>query len=305
MAKGRKRQRLDAEIVRRGLAPSRTQAAELVTAGHVKVAGQIALKPATQVELATAIVVTESAPERYASRGAHKLLSALDAYPDFAVQGRVCLDAGASTGGFTDVLLRKGAKQVFAVDVGYGQLVWALQSDDRVVVMDRTNIRHLTPASVDTPAQVIVSDVSFISLTLLIPALVSVAAKDCQWLLMVKPQFEVGKDRVGAGGVVRSPELRAEAVVNVATSAQNHGLSVLGVSASQLPGPAGNVEYFLRLDSTSGASTKTPEELKALATQAVAEGPQGADSATPDSATIPDATTSAGVESEVQQEQEL
>lgn len=281
MAKGRKRQRLDAEMVRRGLAPSRTQAAELISGGHVTVGGQTAQKPATQVELASAIVVTKSAPQRYASRGAHKLLGALEAYPDFAVADRVCLDAGASTGGFTDVLLRRDAKQVFAVDVGYGQLVWALQNDERVVVMDRTNVRHLTSANLPTAPEVIVSDVSFISLTLLIPALAQIAAAEADWLLMVKPQFEVGKERIGAGGVVRSPDLRAESVIKVATCAQAHQLHVLGAAASPLPGPAGNVEYFLRLSSSSDGPGVAEPDLAAMAHHAVAHGPQGAENPGP------------------------
>lgn len=298
MAKGRKRQRLDAEMVRRGLAPSRTQAAELISSGHVTVGGQTAQKPATQVELASAIVVTESAPQRYASRGAHKLLGVLEAYPDFVIAGRVCLDAGASTGGFTDVLLRRDAHQVFAVDVGYGQLVWALQSDERVVVMDRTNVRHLTPAALPVAPEVIVSDVSFISLTLLIPALASVAAANADWLLMVKPQFEVGKERIGAGGVVRSPDLRAESVIKVATCAQANNLRLRGVAASPLPGPAGNVEYFLRLSSNTEHAIVAESELAAMAHDAVAQGPQGAKPAginAPHSDA--DQTTSGGLES--------
>lgn len=242
-----RRARLDAELVRRGLARSREQASELITAGKVKVGGAQAKKPATAVTPDAAIVVDTSEGEDpgYASRGAYKLLGALDAFTPtgLTVQGRRCLDAGASTGGFTDVLLRNGAGHVVAVDVGYGQLVWALQTDDRVTVLDRTNVRTLTAEAIGGPVELTVGDLSFISLTLVLPALTAVTSGDL--VLMVKPQFEVGKDRLGKGGVVRDPELRADAVRQVATAASNHGWGVEGVAASPLPGPSGNVEYFL------------------------------------------------------------
>ncbi|MFK4088808.1 TlyA family RNA methyltransferase [Kribbella sp. NPDC020789] len=248
MAKGVKRSRLDAELVRRGLARSREQASELIAAGKVKVAGAVASKPATGVGTDAAIVVdtSETDDPGYASRGAHKLIGALEAFPEVQVKGRVALDAGASTGGFTDVLLRNGAERVFAVDVGYGQLVWALQTDDRVTVMDRTNVRTLTLEQIGgEPVDLVVSDLSFISLTLVLPALLQVVKPDGELMLMVKPQFEVGKERLGKGGVVRDPELRADAVRQVALKAQQLGWGIAGVAASPLPGPSGNVEYFL------------------------------------------------------------
>ena len=163
------------------------------------------------------------------------------------VAGRRCLDAGASTGGFTDVLLRRGAREVVAVDVGYGQLAWALRSDARVAVHDRTNVRELTAAAVGGPVDLTVADLSFISLRLVLPALVSCTRPEGDLLPMVKPQFEVGRENVGSGGVVRSPRLRGDAVLAVARHAAVLGLGVAGVVASPLPGPAGNVEFFLWL----------------------------------------------------------
>jgi 23S rRNA (cytidine1920-2'-O)/16S rRNA (cytidine1409-2'-O)-methyltransferase len=271
---GQERRRLDAELVRRKLARSREQAAELIEAGRVSVGGQRAAKAATRVETSAAIVVA-APPEGepgYASRGGHKLAGALEAFgpAGLRVQGRRCLDAGASTGGFTDVLLRAGARQVVAVDVGYGQLVWELQNDPRVVVVDRTNVRELTLEQIGgEPVELVVGDLSFISLTLVLPALVRCAVTEADFSLMVKPQFEVGRERLGSGGVVRDPELHAESVRTVAAAAAELGLGVLGVTASPLPGPSGNVEYFLWL--RRGAPALRDEELR----RAVAEGPAG------------------------------
>ncbi|CAO5167089.1 16S/23S rRNA (cytidine-2'-O)-methyltransferase TlyA [Frankia sp. AiPs1] len=185
------------------------------------------------------------------------------------VADRRCLDVGASTGGFTDVLLRHGAASVVAVDVGYGQLLWRLQSDPRVRVRDRTNARALTVADVGEPAQLVVGDLSFISLTLVLPALRACATPDADLVLLVKPQFEVGRERLGAGGVVRDPRLHAQAVRDVAAAAGELGLGVRGVTASPLPGPAGNVEYLLWL--TAGAPPLDEDELAA----AIAAGPAG------------------------------
>jgi 23S rRNA (cytidine1920-2'-O)/16S rRNA (cytidine1409-2'-O)-methyltransferase len=263
-----RRLRLDAELVRRGLARSREQAAELIATGRVAVAGQPAAKAASQVSTDAAITIEQPAGEAdYVSRGGRKLAGALAAFPGLAVAGRRCLDAGASTGGFTDVLLRAGAAHVVAVDVGYGQLAWSLRTDERVTVLERVNVRSLTPDQVAPAPDLVVADLSFISLELALPALVACAAADADFLLMVKPQFEVGRDMVG-GGVVRDPDLRAAAVSAVAAAASRSGLGVLGVTASPLPGPAGNVEYFLWL--RRGAPPLDTGELR----RAVAEGPQ-------------------------------
>lgn len=266
-----RRLRLDAELVRRGLARSREHAGELIAAGRVKVAGARASKAATGVTTDVAIVVRED-PDRpdYVSRGGHKLAGALAAFGPLGleVRGRRCLDAGASTGGFTDVLLRTGAGEVVAVDVGYGQLAWSLRSDERVRVHDRTNIRDLTPEAIGGPVDVVVGDLSFISLELVLDALLGVIREDGDLALMVKPQFEVGKDRVGKGGVVRDPELRAEAVAGVAAAAGRRGWGARAVTTSPLPGPSGNVEYFLWL--RAGAPPLRETDLA----RTVEEGPQ-------------------------------
>ena len=186
------------------------------------------------------------ATEGYVSRGAYKLAGALAA-SGVPVEGRRCLDAGASTGGFTDVLLRSGAREVVAVDVGYGQLAWSLRTDERVRVLERTNVRMLTADAIDGPVDLTVADLSFISLRLVLPALVSCTRPDGDLLPMVKPQFEVGRERVGAGGVVRDPGLRAQAVLEVAQAAGELGWGTAGVVRSPLPGPSGNVEFFLWL----------------------------------------------------------
>jgi 23S rRNA (cytidine1920-2'-O)/16S rRNA (cytidine1409-2'-O)-methyltransferase len=267
------RARLDTELVRRGLARSREQAGELVAAGRVTVAGQRAAKAATQVARDAPIIIADTGEPGYVSRGGHKLAGALEVFGSagglggvvppqggsggmgppgerasragLTVAGRDCLDAGASTGGFTDVLLRAGAAHVVAADVGYGQLAWSLRTDPRVTVLDRVNVRTLDQV---TPVPgLVVADLSFISLTLVLPALVACAAPDADFVLLVKPQFEVGKGRVGSGGVVREAADRADAVRKVAGAAGELSLGVLGVTASPLPGPAGNVEYFLWL----------------------------------------------------------
>jgi len=262
------RARLDAELVRRGLARSREQAAELVAAGLVAVAGQRAGKAATQVARDTPITVTESGggPD-YVSRGGRKLAGALAVFAPMglAVAGRPCLDAGASTGGFTDVLLRAGAAHVVAADVGYGQLAWSLRTDQRVTVMDRVNVRTLD--GVTPVPELVVADLSFISLTLVLPALIACAKPDADFVLLVKPQFEVGKGRVGAGGVVRDTTDRSAAVQRVTTAAGQLGLGVRGVTASPLPGPAGNVEYFVWL--RRGAPPLDQGQLQ----RAIEEGP--------------------------------
>jgi 23S rRNA (cytidine1920-2'-O)/16S rRNA (cytidine1409-2'-O)-methyltransferase len=245
-----RRLRLDAELVRRGLARSREHAGELIAAGRVKVSGAVATKPATGVTTDVALVVLDD-PGRpdYVSRGGHKLAGALEVFEPLGlvVSGRRALDAGASTGGFTDVLLRRGAREVQAVDVGYGQLAWSLQQDPRVHVHDRVNIRDLTLEQIGGPVDLVVGDLSFISLGLVLDALIGVTSPEGDLALMVKPQFEVGKDRVGKGGVVRDLGLRAEAVTAVAATAAAKGWGARAVTTSPLPGPSGNVEFFLWL----------------------------------------------------------
>jgi 23S rRNA (cytidine1920-2'-O)/16S rRNA (cytidine1409-2'-O)-methyltransferase len=262
------RRRLDAELVHRGLARSREHARALVEEGRVVLGGVVASKPATQVDPGASLVVRESedGPD-YVSRGAHKLVGALDAF-DLDVTGRRALDAGASTGGFTDVLLRRGVAEVLAVDVGYGQLAWPIRSDPRVHVLERTNVRDLTPEALPYAPDLVVGDLSFISLALVLPALAAVADPAADLVLMVKPQFEVGREQVGSGGVVRDPALRSGAVRRIADVAVGLGLGTVDVVASPLPGPSGNVEYFLHL--RRGAAALTDEALE----RAVTEGPQ-------------------------------
>ncbi|MCW2939215.1 MAG: hemolysin [Actinomycetia bacterium] len=262
------RRRLDAELVRRGLARSREQAGELIEAGRVRVGGQTATKAATQVEAAAAVLVeqAEAGPD-YVSRGGHKLAGALAAFEGLNPAGRRCLDAGASTGGFTDVLLRAGAAHVVAVDVGYGQIAWSLRTDERVTVVERLNIREMLPEHVGEPPSLVVGDLSFISLKLVLAPIKGCVTAGADYAMMVKPQFEVGRARVGTGGVVRDPELRAEAVRDVALYAGTIGLGIRGVTASPLPGPSGNVEYFLWL--RAGAPPLDDADLA----RAIAEGP--------------------------------
>jgi 23S rRNA (cytidine1920-2'-O)/16S rRNA (cytidine1409-2'-O)-methyltransferase len=257
------------------MARSREQAQELISAGRVAVRGTVASKPATQVDDAVALeLVGEGDP--WVSRGAHKLLGALSAFDSVDVVGRRCLDAGASTGGFTQVLLESGAAHVVAADVGYGQLAWSLQTDERVTVMDRTNVRGLTPDDLPYAPDVIVADLSFISLEVVLPALTRVSAPGAQLLLMVKPQFEVGRADVG-DGVIRDPDLRAGAVMQVARAASAGGLAVCGVAASPLPGPSGNVEYFLwlaRPEAGMMCSTLAESAFRQEVDRAISEGPR-------------------------------
>jgi len=235
--------RLDRLVVDRGLARSRSQAHALILGGAVRVDGSVVRKPAATVAPG-AVLTADQDP--YVSRAAHKLLGALDDL-DLAVGGRA-LDAGSSTGGFTQVLLERGCAPVYAVDVGTDQLVAPLRADPRVVVREQTNLRDLTPAHLDgEPVDLTVADVSFISLTLLVAPLAAVTRPSGQLLLMVKPQFEVGRERLGRGGVVRSPELHREAVSAVVAAADGVGWQLHGVRASRLPGPAGNREFFALL----------------------------------------------------------
>lgn len=243
--------RLDSELVRRGLARSRSRAAELVGNGRVRIGDTLAKKPSQQVDPEAPLAVAEDPGEReYVSRAAHKLAGALDAlvrsgFPGPRVTGARCLDAGASTGGFTQVLLERGASHVEAVDVGHAQIAPEVADDPRVTVREGVNVREL-PSDL-APVDLVVADLSFISLTVVLPALLAATKPTGELLLMVKPQFEVGRARLGASGVVSSADLRTEAVSTVASAAGALGAEVLAVVPSPLPGPAGNKEYFLWL----------------------------------------------------------
>ena len=239
--------RLDTLLARRGLFPSRSRAAASVMAGEVRLGsgGERAAKPGQLVAADVELSVDEG--RRHVSRGGTKLENALDAL-GLDVAGCHALDVGASTGGFTDCLLQHGATHVVAVDVAYGELAWSLREDARVTVMERRNARDLAPADLPYPPDLVVADLSFISLTKVLPAVLACCAPAFDALVMVKPQFEVGRERVGKGGVVRDPALRREAVAGVARFAREQcGVSVLGFAPSGLPGPKGNVETFIHL----------------------------------------------------------
>ena len=237
------RRRLDVEMVRRGLAASRSEAAQAIRSGKVVVSGSQALKASTMVLAAESISLNAPA-RRFVSRGGEKLDAALDRFRT-EVEGQYALDAGASTGGFTDCLLSRGAAHVVDVDVGYGQLDWRLREDPRVTVLERTNVRDLQPESLPYAPELIVADLSFISLRLVIPALVVCAATGAELLLLVKPQFEAGKDEVSEGGVVRDARTWRRVLGDVAAACLVEGLEVDGVMVSPLLGPAGNAEFFL------------------------------------------------------------
>jgi 23S rRNA (cytidine1920-2'-O)/16S rRNA (cytidine1409-2'-O)-methyltransferase len=237
------RRRLDAELVRRGLAGSRAEAQAAVREGKVILAGHPAAKSSTLVDPADAVELV-GAPRRFVSRAGEKLDAALDRF-GVDPAGRRCLDAGASTGGFTDCLLQRGAEHVVAVDVGYGQLAWSVRTDERVTVLERTNVRELTPAHLPYAPDLVVADLSFISLRLVVPALAGAAARGAEMVLLVKPQFEAGPADVGRGGVVRSAEVWRRALEGVAAACDAAGITPLAVMASPLRGPAGNVEFPL------------------------------------------------------------
>jgi 23S rRNA (cytidine1920-2'-O)/16S rRNA (cytidine1409-2'-O)-methyltransferase len=237
------RRRLDTEMVRRGLAATRSEAAQAIRSGKVVVSGSPAMKAGTMV-LPDQPIALSAPPRRYVSRGGEKLEAALDRF-DIDVKGLRALDAGASTGGFTDCLLARGAERVVAVDVGYGQLDWRLREDPRVAVLERVNVRDLRPEMLPYVAEMVVADLSFISLRLALPALVRCASPDARFVLLVKPQFEAGRAEVGDGGVVRDPDVWRRVVTEVADSCRHEGAEVLGTIASPLPGPAGNVEFLV------------------------------------------------------------
>lgn len=238
-----KRERLDKLLVDRGAVSSRERARRLVMAGAVRIAERVVDKPGALVAVDAPIaVVDDDLP--YVSRGGLKLAGALDAF-GIDVTGRVVLDVGASTGGFTDCALQRGARSVIAIDVGYGQFAWALRSDPRVTLLERTNVRYLDPTALPATPDLAMVDVSFISLRLVLPPIAAAVAPGGTIVALVKPQFEVGKGQVGKGGVVRDPALHRAAVDGVREAAQQLGLHVRGECESPLLGPKGNREFFL------------------------------------------------------------
>ena len=252
--------RLDQHLLTLGLVPTRQQAQQLIRAGKVRDSrGQLLDKPGLQV--LPDLVVSVEQPPRFVSRGGEKLLGALEAFP-IQVEGRICLDGGISTGGFTDCLLQHGASRVYGIDVGYGQTAWSLRTDPRVVLKERTNLRRLTPEELygldDPRPDLAVADVSFISLRLVMPAIQALlTTASSEALLLVKPQFEVGKERVGKGGVVRDPAAHCDAIRGVVESAGALGWTAYGLVASPITGPAGNHEYLLWLRDQAPSSPWT------------------------------------------------
>ena len=249
------RRRLDAELVRRGLARTRTEAQEAVRNGLVVVGGRPTSKPSTLVRQDEALRLA-GPPRRYVSRGGDKLDAALERF-GVGVAGRDALDAGASTGGFSDCLLQRGAARVVAVDVGYGQLAWELRRDSRVTLQERTNVRDLVPADLPFIPQVVVADLSFISLRLVLPSLAEVAMEGADLVLLVKPQFEAGPNDVGAHGVVRDPEVWRRALEGVVAACEASEAMPDQAMASPLPGPAGNVEFFIH--AVKGGLARPPD----------------------------------------------
>jgi 23S rRNA (cytidine1920-2'-O)/16S rRNA (cytidine1409-2'-O)-methyltransferase len=240
------RERLDRLLVERGLCESRTRAHALVLAGKVVVDDHAITKPGTMVAREAQLRL-KGTDHPYVSRGGLKLRGALDQFADLEVRGRVAMDVGASTGGFTDCLLQAGVEKIFAVDVGYGQLAWKLAQDPRVVVIDRQNIRELSPSQVPIPIELVVADCSFISLTLVLPCLLPFLASRAEVVALVKPQFEVGAGRVGKGGIVRDADARRDALARVLACASELGFSVRGECESPITGREGNVEYLVWL----------------------------------------------------------
>ncbi|CAK6700568.1 TlyA family RNA methyltransferase [Synechococcus sp. BA-124 BA4] len=270
------KQRLDQHLVALGLAASRQQAQQLIRAGRVRSGDRVLDKPGQEV--APDLRPEVEHPPRFVSRGGEKLVAALEAFP-LQVPGRVCLDGGISTGGFSDCLLQHGAERVYGIDVGYGQTAWSLRTDPRVVLRERTNLRRLTPEQLygaeDPWPDLAVADVSFISLALVLPALRALLQPGwAEAVLLVKPQFEVGRERVGKGGVVRDPVAHAEAITAVIVAAAPLGLWAWGLIASPLTGPAGNHEYllWLRSDPAPADALVTDDLIRALVRRTLTTG---------------------------------
>lgn len=253
-------ERADVALAARGLARSRSEAAQLIRAGVVRADGRPVSRASQKVLPTTALTLADDGP-RYVSRAAHKLVSALEAFPDVAVAGRRCLDAGACTGGFTQVLLERDAAHVAAVDVGHDQLHPSLRDHERVLVREGLNVRTLRPEDIDGPVDLVVSDLSFISLRLVVDALAGACADGADLLLMVKPQFEVGRSALPKSGVVTDPAHRRRAVEGVLEAAAAAGLAPRGLARSGLPGQDGNVEFFLHLRRTDSAASAALEDV--------------------------------------------
>ena len=256
------KQRLDLLLVERGLAPSREKAKAVIMAGIVYADGQKADKPGTEYPPQVALEV-RGEPLKYVSRGGLKLEKAMQAFP-IRLEGKACMDIGASTGGFTDCMLQNGARKVYAVDVGYGQLAWSLRSDPRVVNLERTNIRYVTPQQIGEPVAFASVDVSFISLRLVLPVAAALLAPAGEMVCLVKPQFEAGREKVGKKGVVRDRAVHAQVLEAAVGYAVENGFGVLGMEFSPVKGPEGNIEYLMYLQKGGQTPPPTPQQLREL-----------------------------------------
>lgn len=256
------KKRLDVLLAETGMAPSREKAKALIMAGAVLVDGEKADK-AGELYPETAKIEIIGNQLRYVSRGGLKLEKAMQVFP-LSLNGKICMDIGASTGGFTDCMLQNGAAKVYAIDVGYGQLAWALRTDERVINLERTNIRHLEPDKVLEPIDFASIDVSFISLTLVLPVLRQFLKENGEVVCLVKPQFEAGKGKVGKKGVVREPEIHFEVLKKILDFCNENGFCVMGMDFSPVKGPEGNIEYLYHLSHTNKVSKFTEDDLQTL-----------------------------------------
>lgn len=258
------KERIDVLLTDKQLCDSRSIAQKLIRAGKVRVKQQIIDKPGTLIDVESTIEVEQEPP--FVSRGGEKLVKALDEF-SLKVEGRICLDGGISTGGFTDCLLQRRASKVYGIDVGYGQVAWKLRQDDRVVLLERTNFRHLTIEKLynqEKKADLGVMDLSFISLTKVLEKLWELLAPPRDIILLVKPQFEVGKEKVGKNGVVRDSRLQAAAIYQVLTQAQNLGWYYQSLTWSPITGPAGNIEYLLWLNQLENNASPSLEDIEKI-----------------------------------------
>jgi 23S rRNA (cytidine1920-2'-O)/16S rRNA (cytidine1409-2'-O)-methyltransferase len=264
------RRRLDVELVRRGLVPSRTRAVEVIGAGRVLVGGAPASTPARQVDGAEAIALLAADGPEFVSRGGHKLAAALDAFA-VDVAGRRAVDVGSSTGGFTDCLLQRGAIHVFAVDVGRSQLAWSLRGDERVTVMEHTNVRDLAADALLPAPDLCVADLSFVSLRTVVPNLLAIASAGAEFVLLVKPQYEAGRARVGRRGIVRDPAVHAAVLHEVVDGLASGGLGIDALVPSPLRGADGNIEFLAH--ARRGSATVAGSTIDAVVDRAHAPEP--------------------------------
>lgn len=264
----KKKERLDTLLVQKGLFQSRERAKRSIMAGTVYVDGKKVDKAGTKIEIDSEIAVKKD-PVPYVGRGGLKLEKALD-YFKVDVSDKKAVDVGASTGGFTDCLLQKGAEKVYAIDVGYGQLDWKLRNDSRVIVMERTNIRYIKPEDIQEPCHIAVIDVAFISLTLVLPPVNNLLTSDGEIIALIKPQFEAGKEKVGKGGIVKEPEVHREVIEKIVSFVLEMGLSINGITCSPITGADGNIEYLIYASKREGG-LKSLKDLNNLVQQVVKE----------------------------------